>query len=85
MKITRNTFAVALLFGAATLFTACGENSDMPPESTTGNTQETGIEGTGDMPGTAADDTSHYVNEAIGMIPQPSATLPCVSDRSTIH
>ena len=43
-----------------------GENTDSPPESTTGNTQETGVEGSGDLPGTAADDTSEYVNEVIG-------------------
>ena len=69
MKITRNTFAAALLLGAATLFTACGEtgeNSDMPPESKRGTGQETGVEGSGDLPGTAADDTSQYVNEVIG-------------------
>ncbi|MER2996076.1 hypothetical protein [Pontibacter populi] len=51
------------------LLASCGEtgdNSDMPSESTTGDTQETGVEGTGDLPGTGADDTTQYVNEAIG-------------------
>ncbi|MBC5773874.1 hypothetical protein H8S95_07350 [Pontibacter sp. KCTC 32443] len=66
MKL-RNIAAV-LLLSVPLLLTACdtGENRDMPPESTTGNTQETGVEGSGDLPGTAAEDTSEYVNEVIG-------------------
>ena len=62
-------FAAAILMASALMLASCGEtgeNRDMPPESTTGNTQETGVEGSGDMPGTAADDTSTYVNETIG-------------------
>ena len=55
---------------APLLLVACGgeygENAEMPPESQTGQTNETGVEGSGDMPGTAADDTSQYVNEVIG-------------------
>jgi len=61
-------FAAAIIMASALTLTACdtGENREMPPESTTGDTQETGVEGSGDMPGTAADDTSNYVNETIG-------------------
>lgn len=63
-----NVIAAAFITSSL-LLVSCGEtgeNRDMPPESTTGNTQETGVEGSGDQPGTAADDTTQYVNEAIG-------------------
>ncbi|MEJ8758162.1 hypothetical protein WG947_14205 [Pontibacter sp. H259] len=62
-------FAATILMASGLMLASCGEtgeNSDMPPESTTGNTQETGVEGSGDQPGTAADDSTEYVNEAIG-------------------
>ncbi|NDK54674.1 hypothetical protein [Pontibacter fetidus] len=68
MKQRINVIGAALITSSM-LLASCGEtgeNSDMPPESTTGNTQETGIEGSGDQPGTAADDTTEYVNETIG-------------------
>ena len=68
MKTRFKQIAATLVFTAPLLFTACdtGENRELPPESTTGDTQETGVEGSGDLPGTAADDTTEYVNEAIG-------------------
>jgi len=51
--------ASAALVSTSLFLTSCaeGENGDMPPESTTGDTQETGVEGTGDLPGTGAEDT----------------------------
>ncbi|MHC2991995.1 lipoprotein [Pontibacter sp. HJ8] len=44
------SIAASFLMGSALLLASCGEggnNSDMPPESTQGNTQETGVEGNG--------------------------------------
>lgn len=50
--------ASAALMSTSLFLTSCGgNNGDMPPESTTGDTQETGVEGTGDLPGTGAEDT----------------------------
>ena len=68
MKLKIKHIAATLAFSAPLLFTACdtGENRELPPESTTGDTQETGVEGSGDLPGTAADDTTDYVNHVIG-------------------
>ena len=68
MKIRIKHMAATLVLTAPLLFTACdtGENRELPPESTTGDTQETGVKGSGDLPGTEADDTTEYVNEAIG-------------------
>ena len=70
MKNKRNILA-SVCFVSMLLLASCGsgeygENADMPPESQTGNTQETGMEGSGDLPGTGANDTSEYVNEVIG-------------------
>ncbi|MBJ6117022.1 hypothetical protein JAO76_02390 [Pontibacter sp. BT310] len=68
--MNKKIYAIAAAFITSTMLLAScgetGENSDMPPESTTGNTQETGVEGSGDMPGTGADDSTQYMNEAIG-------------------
>lgn len=71
MKIIFRKIAVLGLICTPLLLAACGggeygENAEMPPESQTGETNESGVEGTGDLPGTAATDTSQYVNEAIG-------------------
>jgi hypothetical protein len=44
------SIAASFVVGSALLLASCGEggnNSDMPPESTQGNTQETGVEGNG--------------------------------------
>lgn len=53
--------ASAGLLSTSLLLTSCGgNNGDMPPETTTGeNNRETGVEGTGDLPGTGAEDTTH--------------------------
>ncbi|MBB6612288.1 hypothetical protein H7F15_14655 [Pontibacter sp. Tf4] len=71
MKTISRKIATLTLICAPLLFAACGggeygENAEMPPESQTGDTNESGVEGTGDQPGTAADDTTDYVNEVIG-------------------
>ena len=82
MKTARVLILGLTFCGATLFLTSCGTNDGggdehatqnenigdgtMEPESTTGNTQETGVEGSGDLPGTAADDTSEYVNEVIG-------------------
>lgn len=44
--------ASAALLSTTLFLTSCaeGNNGDMPPESTTGDTQETGVEGTGYVP-----------------------------------
>lgn len=60
---------MAVLFSFSLLLASCGEtgdNAEIPTESDTGTTRETGVEGSGDLPGTAADDTTEYVNEVIG-------------------
>ncbi len=51
---------VATLFLGSSLFLAScgGNNGDMPQENTEGNNRETGVEGTGDLPGTGAEDTT---------------------------
>ncbi|WP_114781468.1 hypothetical protein [Botryobacter ruber] len=59
MKNKRNSVLAALFLGTSLFLASCtGENTEMPPESTHGNTQETGVEGTGDLPGTGAEDTT---------------------------
>ncbi|AKD03366.1 hypothetical protein POKO110462_05250 [Pontibacter korlensis] len=58
-SITSAVFAGSLL-----LLTSCGgNNGSMPPESTTGDTNETGVQGSGDLPGTGDDET--HVNDAL--------------------
>ena len=44
---------------SALAFSSCsqGDNNKMPPDSTQGNTRVTGVEGTGDLPGTGTSDT----------------------------
>lgn len=50
--------ASAVLFSTSLFLTSCGgNNGDMPPETTTGDNRETGVDGTGDLPGTGAEDT----------------------------
>ena len=60
MKNKPTSVLAALLLGASLFMASCspGENTEMPPESTHGNTQETGVEGTGDLPGTGSEDTT---------------------------
>jgi hypothetical protein len=58
MKKQWISMAVALFMGSSLLLTSCGgNNGDMPPESTTGDTQETGIEDPNDPMGTTTGDT----------------------------
>jgi len=66
MKNKWITSIPAVLIGSALLLGSCesGENREMPPESTSGDTQETGVEGSGDLPGTGDEDTTH-VNDAL--------------------
>ncbi len=69
MKKKINMLAAALITSSMILV-SCGGEYGENAESNTGNyedqTQETGSDLTGDQPGTAADDTSTYVNEVIG-------------------
>lgn len=52
--------ASAALLSTSLFLTSCGgNNGDMPPETTTGDNRETGVDGTGDLPGTGAEDTTN--------------------------
>lgn len=66
MKKKLNILAT-ILFTSSLLLTSCGgeygENAEMPPESTTGETQETGADISGDKPGTGAD--SSHINDVL--------------------
>ncbi|MBC5993140.1 hypothetical protein [Pontibacter cellulosilyticus] len=62
-----NIFAAAL-FSASLLLASCGgseygENAEMPPESQVSDTQETGVEISGDKSGTGAD--SAHINDKL--------------------
>ncbi|WP_187261027.1 hypothetical protein [Pontibacter beigongshangensis] len=64
MKSKLKLIMMALFFGSSLSLASCGgsgvetgENASMPPESLEGNTRETGVDGTGDMPGTGTSDT----------------------------
>ncbi|RAU83675.1 hypothetical protein [Pontibacter arcticus] len=59
MRKNSISILAAVLVSASLSLTACGgNNGDMPPETTTGDTQETGVEGSGDLPGTGAADSA---------------------------
>ena len=67
MKKKINILAT-VLFSASLMLVSCGgseygENAEMPPESQTGDTQETGVELSGDKLGTGAD--SAHINDKL--------------------
>ncbi|WP_299825159.1 hypothetical protein [uncultured Pontibacter sp.] len=67
MKKKINILAT-ILISATMALASCGggeygENAEMPPESTTGETNETGVDGSGDLPGTGAD--SSHINDKL--------------------
>lgn len=56
--------AGAAFLSTSFFLTSCGgNNGDMPPETTTGDNRETGVEGTGDLPGTGAEDTTNMITD----------------------
>ncbi|WP_266204229.1 hypothetical protein [Pontibacter kalidii] len=67
MLIKSIKYTAAVLFSASLLLISCGGehggNTEMPPESTTGETQETGAPIDGDKPGTGAD--SATINDVL--------------------
>lgn len=59
--------SVALLSTSLSLTSCGGNNGDMPPETTNGDNRETGVDGTGDLPGTGADDTTNMMTDTTGV------------------
>ncbi|WP_276498002.1 hypothetical protein [Pontibacter litorisediminis] len=78
MKAKRIRTTAAALFSASLLLASCGgeygENTEMPPESTTGETQETGAPIDGDKPGTGADSAS--INDVLAGEEDTATTNP---------
>ena len=69
MKKNWISIAASVVMCSSLLLTSCGgesgENANMPPESTHGDTRETGADITGDVPGTGAEDTTGAITGGI--------------------
>ena len=75
MKTKRIKLATAIFAGSLFFLASCetgANNTEMPPESTQGNTRETGSSIDGDKPGTGDDSTN--INDVLAGEDTTSAT-----------
>jgi hypothetical protein len=57
-------YMASAILMSTTLLASCGANNgDMPPETTTGDNRETGVDGTGDLPGTGRTDSANLITD----------------------